>query len=304
VSGQDLARAAHRYAEAGWPVFPCQPGAKQPATEHGFCDATTDHTQIDRWWRRAPEANVAIATGTPGPDVLDVDVKEGRSGYAALHQAQRAGLIPTPSAAIRTPSGGVHLYYQGTAQRNGAIPACALDFRSTGGYVVAPPSFSADRGRRYEVISHQAAPATVNWAAIRDLLGPQPGHPARACLSGDRAGTVSRLARWLETRPEGNRNFPLFYAAKVAASHGLLDADAREQLLAASLRSGLRGGEREARRTLASGERAAAPNSPRASALDAGQAHHDREPADTPGPTAARAPLAHPGIERPEREAG
>jgi hypothetical protein len=233
-----------------------------------------------------------------------VDVKDGRSGYAALHQAQRAGLIPGPGAAIRTPSGGAHLYYQGTAQRNGTIPARALDFRSTGGYVIAPPSFSADRGRRYEVISHQAAPATVNWAAIRDLLGPQPERPAHPRLSGDRAGTVSRLARWLATRPEGNRNFPLFYAAKVAAAHGLLDAAAREQLLAASLRSGLRGGQREARRTLASGERAAAPPSHRAPALDAGQAHHDREPADTPGSAAAQSPVAHPGIERREREAG
>ena len=66
----------------------------------------------------------------------------------------------------------------------------------------------------------------MNWAAIRELLDPQPERPARPCPSGDRAGTAARLARWLETRPEGNRNFPLFYAAKVAASEGLLDAAA------------------------------------------------------------------------------
>jgi hypothetical protein len=65
------------------------------------------------------------------------------------------------------------------------------------------------------------------------------------------------VARWLETRPPDNRNFPLHYATKVAAAHGLLDADAQERLIEASLRSGLRGGEREARRTVASGERAA-----------------------------------------------
>jgi hypothetical protein len=40
---QALAYAAH-----GWPVFPCQPGGKQPATPHGFHDATTDPDKIAR----------------------------------------------------------------------------------------------------------------------------------------------------------------------------------------------------------------------------------------------------------------
>jgi hypothetical protein len=200
---------------------------------------------------------VAIATGAPGPDVLDVDRKDGKSGYAALRQAQQAGLVPQPTAAIRTPSGGAHLYYQGTSQRNGAIPDRALDFRSAGGYVVAPPSYSTEHGRCYQVISHQPVAATVDWAAIRGLLDPQPARSARIRPSGEDRDTVARLARWLESRPPGNRNFPLFYAARVAASQGLLDAGAREVLIEASLRSGLRGGEREARRTIASGERAA-----------------------------------------------
>lgn len=252
AAAREPGQAAHRYAEFGWPVFPCQPGAKEPATKHGFLDASTDHQRIDRWWRRLP-----IATGAPGPDVLDVDRKDGRSGYPALRQAQQAGLIPSPMAAIRTPSGGAHLYYAGTGQRNGALPSRALDFRSVGGYVVAPPSYSDEHGRGYQVISHQPVSATVDWAAIRGLLEPQPDRAPRIRQAADGPDTIGRLVRWLETRPAGNRNFPLYYAAKVVASQGLLDADAREQLIEASLRSGLRGGEREARRTLASGERAA-----------------------------------------------
>jgi hypothetical protein len=252
-----LQEAAHRYADTGWPVFPCRPGGKEPGTEHGYLDATTSHQDIDRWWRRQPDANVAIATGTPGPDVLDIDRKNGKTGYPALRQAQQAGLIPPPGAAIRTPSGGAHLYYQGTGQRNGSIPAQAIDFRSAGGYVIAPPSVSAENGRRYQVISHQPASAAVDWTAIRHLLEPQADRPARTVPAPDGPDTIARLSRWLETRPPGNRNFPLFYAARIAATQGLLDTAAREQFIAASLRSGLRGGEREARRTLASGERAA-----------------------------------------------
>jgi hypothetical protein len=91
-----LRDAAHRYADAGWPVFPCQPGGKVPATRHGHLDATTSHAKIDRWWARTPDANVGIATGAPGPDVLDIDVKTGRDGFAALRRARDASLIPGP----------------------------------------------------------------------------------------------------------------------------------------------------------------------------------------------------------------
>jgi hypothetical protein len=34
------------YAAAGWSVFPCKAGSKQPATPHGFKDATLDPDQI------------------------------------------------------------------------------------------------------------------------------------------------------------------------------------------------------------------------------------------------------------------
>ena len=67
-------RQALAYARRGWPVFPCRPGQKVPATRHGFRDATTDPEQITGWFGRDPDRNVAIATGAPGPDVLDVDV--------------------------------------------------------------------------------------------------------------------------------------------------------------------------------------------------------------------------------------
>lgn len=258
-----LREAAHRYAEAGWPVFPCQPGGKTPVTIHGHLDATTSHARIDRWWARLPSANVAIACGVPGPDVLDIDIRPGLSGFTALRQATRAGLIPSSAAAVRTPSGGAHLYFAGTDQRCGALPGSALDFRAAGGSVIAPPSWSAAHRRRYQLLSAQPGGSSLDWAAIRSLLQPPPP-PGRCPLpdSAPDAGLVDRLAAWLGTRPAGNRNYPLYWAAKLTTTAGLMDSSAREQLIAASLRSGLRGGEREARRTLASGERAAGAPAP------------------------------------------
>lgn len=252
-----LRRAAHRYADAGWPVFPCQSGGKIPATRHGHLDATTNHARIDRWWTRTPDANVGIATGTPGPDVLDIDVRADRNGFTALRRASRAGLIPTPIAAVRTPSGGAHLYFPGTSQRCGSLPASAIDFRGAGGSAVAPPSWSATRSRRYELLSSVPDGMPLNWATVRDLLNPPRPQPVSPKFEHqDDADLVARLTSWLETRPEGNRNYPLFWAARLITAAGLMDASSREQLVTASLRSGLRGGEREARRTVASGEKA------------------------------------------------
>jgi hypothetical protein len=111
------------YARRGWPVFPCQPGSKVPATRHGFHDASTDWRQIERWWSRQPDANVAIATGAPGPDVLDVD-QHGRAGngFAAYDRLMDAGLVVQPSAVVITPNGGLHAYFTGSSHRPVGCP--------------------------------------------------------------------------------------------------------------------------------------------------------------------------------------
>jgi hypothetical protein len=100
-------RQALAFATCGWPVLPCQPGQKTPATRHGYRDATTDPGQITAWFGRHPGWNLAIATGAPGPDVLDVDQRgEAGNGYAAFRQLKAAGLLDGASAYVRTPAAG------------------------------------------------------------------------------------------------------------------------------------------------------------------------------------------------------
>ena len=157
--------------QAGWRVFPCIPGEKVPATPHGVKDATTDPAQIRAWWARNPGRNVAIATGAPGPDVLDVDRHGDASGFPALRQLKAAGIVGQVAALVRTPSGGAHLYAPGSEQGNGSLRGHHIDFRSAGGYVVAPPS--AVGGRPYVVVSHQAHGDPIDWAKVREHLEPQ-----------------------------------------------------------------------------------------------------------------------------------
>jgi hypothetical protein len=261
--------AALAYANTGWPVFPCQPESKEPATPHGFYDATTSQAQIRQWWHKDPGRNVAIATGAPGPDVVDVDNHGPEdNGFGTLNHLKRAGLVDGYHAVISTPSGGYHLYYRGTDQGNGSLRGYRVDFRSRGGYVVAPPS--ATPAGHYEVVKHSPAgeARTVSWDAIRSELEPaapqrEPEAPERFVRVGDRwahrseAASVDRLVEWTARRQAGDRNFPLFWAAKQAALAGQLDGEAVERFVDAARRNGLEGGEREARRTIDSARRSA-----------------------------------------------
>ncbi len=210
----DTLREALDYASRGWPVFPCQPGQKIPATRHGYRDATTDQERITEWFGRGPAWNLAIATGMPGPDVLDVD-QHGKAGngFAAFKRLRQAGLLDGASAYVRTPSGGLHVYFAGSRQHNGHLPGQHVDFRSAGGYIVAPPS-RVD-GRSYQLVKTLHGQGHLDWAAVTKLLQPQ-RQPDRPQSGRVMDGDVDRLAGWVARQAEGNRNAGLFWAASRA----------------------------------------------------------------------------------------
>jgi hypothetical protein len=245
MTGTDATlRRALAFAESGWPVFPCQPGQKIPATRHGFLDATTDPEQITRWFARHPGRNLAIATGAPGPDVLDVDQHgQAGNGFAAFNRLTRAGLIHGASAYVATPGGGLHAYFAGTGQRNGHLPAHHIDFRSTGGYVLTPPS-QVD-GKPYQLIKTPGGDSRLDWAAATRLLQP-PERQQCPQIRHDPGGDVGRLVQWVARQERGNRNAGLFWAANRA-----LEADHAADLsplAVAARQAGLE--EREVQRTL------------------------------------------------------
>lgn len=239
------------FASRGWPVFPCQPGSKEPATRHGFKDATTDPGQIRRWWQRNPAANLAIATGAPGPDVLDVDQHgPAGSGFPAYGRLQRAGLLGGMFAIVATPSGGLHAYFTGSSQPSGRLPRHHIDFKAAGGYVLAPPS--AVNGNPYRLLARYAEPGPVNWQALTRQLEPKPRQPAPADRPAP--GDLGYLAGWVGHLAEGNRNSGLFWAACRAVEAG--QPRLLNDLAAAAAATGLN--QREITRTIASARRACA----------------------------------------------
>jgi hypothetical protein len=207
--------AALDYAARGWPVFPCWPGTKEPATAHGFKDATTDPAIITAWWTRMPTANVAIATGAPGPDVLDVDIKPTGTGWPAFDTLRRSGRLAGALMLCSTRNGGAHVYFTGTDQPCGSIRKLFVDFKAAGGYVLAPPSivpaddYAPQGTGRYQLVWSRGTNTSMDWASCRALLTPPVTRQRRAGHA--RYGDPDRLPKWLcdrlaEAPPKGHRS--------------------------------------------------------------------------------------------------
>src|SRR5699024_9723405 len=134
-----------------------------------------------------------------------------------------------------------------------------IDFRGDGGYIIAPPSrqFIKSNGMRYLVNTINTGPATsLDADRPRDFLDPRPpGRPPSR--SAAREADVARLAAWVATRGEGERNRGLFWAACRLAESGVPASDGLDVLSAAASEAGL--GEREIATTVRSAYRTAAP---------------------------------------------
>lgn len=135
ASRHEIARAL---AQAGIPVFPCRVNAKEPATAHGFQDATTDISQIDRWWSDA-DYNVAFEPEQAGLCVIDLDIKSGGPANWAAFTDDKP-----PTYMVETASGGAHLYYRGSLPPSASKLARGIDTRGRRSYVLAVGSIVDD----------------------------------------------------------------------------------------------------------------------------------------------------------------
>lgn len=174
-----LLNHALAYASMGWRVHPLRSGTKEPATAHAFKDATTDPATIRRWWGLWPGANIGIATGAPGPHLLDVD------NVDAFPAELRAQLDGGPQAASGR---GMHYYLCGKASGTVVLPYGEL--RGRGSYVVAPPSIHPT-GKVY------------TWVLAPRL--PLPPVPAGLGSTGTRAGCGQHEAPQVRV-PHGKRH--------------------------------------------------------------------------------------------------
>lgn len=133
----------------GCKIFPCQVGGKLPATSNGWKEASSDPAQIAEWLKINPDFNWALATGLSDLFVIDVD-PAGLDYWAKLLERDVDIRQAVESAfQVRTPRGGLHIYFKGEGPSTASRIAEGIDTRGgikrdgqvvSGGYVLLPGS--------------------------------------------------------------------------------------------------------------------------------------------------------------------
>src|SRR5262249_21150457 len=99
--------AAAELVSVGFKVLPVAAGSKLPLIPAWQKVASDDADIIAAWHERWPKANIGVATGdASGVAVLDLDVKDKRSGFDDLEALTKAGKALPPCPVALTPSGG------------------------------------------------------------------------------------------------------------------------------------------------------------------------------------------------------
>lgn len=133
----------------GCKLFPCVAGDKVPATKEGWHIASDDPAQLAEWARILPGCNWAVATGPSGLFVIDVD-PNGLDWWAKLLERDPEIRQAVDKAfQVRTPRGGLHVYFKGEGPSTASRIAGGIDTRGgirrdgkivSGGYVLLPGS--------------------------------------------------------------------------------------------------------------------------------------------------------------------
>jgi Bifunctional DNA primase/polymerase, N-terminal/Primase C terminal 1 (PriCT-1) len=89
---------------------------------------------LTKWIEQYPDANIGIACGLSGVTIIDID-----DPSIVTDMIQRFGDTPLITS---TPSGGVHLWFKSSGERNANLRSHGLDVdvRGVGGMAVVPPS--------------------------------------------------------------------------------------------------------------------------------------------------------------------
>ena len=177
MSDLNFKTSAIRYANRKLYVFPLRPKDKRPLIKDWENKATIDMETIDNWWNEHPKANIGIACGPSELVVIDIDEER----VIATPKVKKIYKLcdTNPTWEMLTGTGGTHFYYrlpEGLTLHNTAgFLAPSVDTRSTGGYVVAPPSIHPVTKTEYKWIR--------GMGAYRGREEPNLSEPPRSILT-------------------------------------------------------------------------------------------------------------------------
>lgn len=134
----NLLNDALEYEKIGWFVLPADPVKKKPLVMWAHRrEQRPEQDEIRGWWKKFPDARIAIATGTySGFDAVDVDGPEALEKLSAI-----CGGVPgTIYQATGREEGGRHLLFKHNGHGLRPYQDGALDLRTTGSIIIVAPS--------------------------------------------------------------------------------------------------------------------------------------------------------------------
>ena len=138
-----LFKSAAWYQKKGYSVIPVKQNKKPFVKWERYQTEKADADQIRTWWKKWPAANIGLVTGEiSGIDVVDCDSEKGRD---ALNEFLPDSLILPIS---KTPKGQHCIFSHKPGLSNGVRVITDCDLRTTGGYIIVPPSRS-ESGKTY-----------------------------------------------------------------------------------------------------------------------------------------------------------
>lgn len=199
----NMKQAALQYAKMRWPIFPCN-SLKEPLTDHGFHDASTDPDKIEAWWSKYPTANIGFSPGARNLTAFDLD-----PGSSQEDLSEHLKGMPETPMIVRTPRGGTHLYYEmaeGEVMASHTYNAKArvqllpphIDIRSSGGYVLLPPS-STDDGEYVWEADGNAAYRTDEMMRVCNTPGKKKDDRDEWIIDPDIPENIEDAIEWLKT---------------------------------------------------------------------------------------------------------
>ena len=219
------------------PEFPLKKGEKVPLNPNYKAQATSDAKLLIGW---AEEGyNLGYVPSMGGETVIDLDVHKGKNGKAELEKlAASLGQTIPQTTTVRTPSGGLHLYFKGLAPYDKINFLPGVDIMCHKRYVVAAGSKTPEG--RYTLIMEDGSPFDVadlpQWF-IDEMLRRKgaskksESKPLNITIDADTpekiAAAIEIIHDWPEA-VEGERNVQLFQLACELCKAGVSEKKAIE----------------------------------------------------------------------------
>ena len=223
----ELLESALEYARNGMPVFPvhtptdeggcscnnskCSSVGKHPRIKNGHKSATTNERLIKFFWKKWPDANIGLVTGSKS-EFFVLDVDDGGEEELSKHPS-----LPESVESI-TGGGWRHVLFaipKGKTIKNKVRFCKGLDIRGEGGYIVAPPCLHKS-GKRYEW-KNEGIPAKGKLAECPDWI-------IDAINTNEKKERIASID-YGDRIPDGTRNDTLFHYACKLTHKGLAEKE-------------------------------------------------------------------------------